>query len=93
VLGYLSFLAGVADTWRARQDVSVWLYSEAGLLRRNLSRYTPAGPFYSPRKESRLTLLPSFFIGAWRHMPRARLYRSVILLAIAPLLVLLDFFF
>jgi hypothetical protein len=38
-------------------------------------------------------LLPSFFIGAWRHMPRARLYRSVILLAIAPLLVLLDFFF
>jgi hypothetical protein len=93
LLGYLSFIAGAADTWRARADVSVWLYSEVGVLRRNLSRYTPAGPFYIPRKESRLTLLPSFFVNAFRRMPRARLYRSVILLLIAPLLVVLDFFF
>jgi hypothetical protein len=92
-LGYLSFIAGAVDTWRARADVSVWLYSEVGVLRRNLSRYTPSGPFYSPRKESRLTLLPSFFVNAVRRMPRARLYRSVILLVIAPLLVFLDFFF
>jgi hypothetical protein len=92
VLGYLSFLAGAATTWRGRQDVSMWLYSEVGVLRRNLSRYTPAGPFYSLREESRLKLLPGFFVGSLSRMPRALVYRSVALLLAAPLLVLLDFF-
>jgi hypothetical protein len=93
VLGYLSFLAGMATTWRGRKDVSMWLYSEVGVLRRNLSRFTPAGPFYSPREESRLKLLPEFFVGSISRMPRPLVYRSMILLLMAPLLVLLDFFF
>jgi hypothetical protein len=79
--------------WRGREDVSVWIYSEVGVLRRNLSRYTPVGPFYSPREESRLKLLPEFFVGSLSRMPRALVYRSATLLIIAPLLVLLDFFF
>jgi hypothetical protein len=93
VLGYLSFLAGAATTWRGREDVSIWLYSEVGALRRNLSRYTAVGPFYSPREESRLRLLPEFFLGSLSRMPRALVYRSVVLLLMAPILVLLDFFF
>jgi hypothetical protein len=93
VLGYLFFLAGAATMWRGREDVSVWLYSEVGVLRRNLSRYTPAGPFYSPREESRLKLLPGFFVGSFNRMPRAHVYPSVVLLLLAPLCVLLDFIF
>ena len=93
VLGYLFFLAGAVTMWRGREDVSVWIYSEVGVLRRNLSRYTPVGPFYSPREQSRLRLLPEFFVGSISRMPRALVYRSATFLIIAPLLVLLDFFF
>jgi hypothetical protein len=93
VLGYLFFLAGAVTMWRGREDVSVWIYSEVGVLRRNLSRHTPVGPFYSPREESRLKFLPEFFVGSISRMPRALVYRSAALLIIAPLLVLLDFFF
>ena len=93
VLGYLFFLAGAVTMWRGREDVSVWIYSEVGVLRRNLSRHTPVGPFYSPREQSRLWLLPEFFVGSISRMPRALVYRAATLLIAAPLLVLLDFFF
>lgn len=93
VLGYLFFLAGAASIWRSRKDVSVWLDSEAVVLRRNFSRYTTVGPFYSPREQSRLVTLPRVFAGSLSRMPRALAYRSVIFLLIAPVLVLLDFFF
>ncbi len=80
--------------WRGREDVSMWLHSEAGVLRRDLfSRYTTVGPFYSPREQSRLKLLPGCFVGSLSRMPRALMYRSAALLLIAPLLVVLDFFF
>ena len=91
-LGYLFFMAGAAATWRGREDISTWLYSEVGVLRRNFSRYTTIGPFYSPRRQSPLRLLPEYFSGSIRRMPRALVYRSVSLLMIAPLLVLMDFF-
>jgi hypothetical protein len=95
VLGYLFFLAGLATTWRRREDVSmcVWLYSEVSVFRRNLSRYTVIGPFYRPRKQSRLKLLPGCFVGSLSRMPRALIYRSAVLLFIALLVVLLDFLF
>ncbi len=93
ILGYLFFLAGAATMWRGREDVSVWLHSEAGVLRRDLSRYTAIGPFYSLREQSRLKLLPGCFVGSLSRMPRALVYRSAGLLLIAPLLVMLDFFF
>lgn len=57
------------------------------------SRYTTVGPFYSPREQSRLKLLPGCFAGSLSRMPRALMYRSAALLLIAPLLVVLDFFF
>jgi hypothetical protein len=95
VLGYLFFLAGLATTWRGREDVSMcmWLYSEVSVFRRNLSRYTVIGPFYRPRKQSRLKLLPGCFVGSLSRMPRALIYRSAVLLFIALLVVLLDFLF
>ncbi len=93
ILGYLFFLAGAASMWRGREDVTMWLHSEAGVLRRDLSRYTAVGPFYSPREQSRLKLLPGFFAGSLSRMPRSLMYSSATLLLIAPLLVVLDFFF
>lgn len=92
LFGYLSFLAGAVTMWRGREDVSLWLHAEAGAFRRSLSRYTPAGPFYSPRDESRLKLLPAVVVGSISRMPRALVARCVVLMLAAPVLVLLDFF-
>jgi hypothetical protein len=93
VLGYLFFVAGAASMWRAREVVFFWLYSEASVTRRNLSRYTPIGPFYSPREESRLKTLLDSLVASLNRMPRSSMLRSAVLMAIAALLVSLDFFF
>src|SRR2546427_8404225 len=53
VSGYLLFLAGAALVWRKRGEFSVWVQDEISVFRRNFSRYTPAGPFYAIREESR----------------------------------------
>lgn len=93
VLGYIFFIAGAAYLWRARELVFVWLYSEASVTRRNLSRYTPIGPFYSPREESRFKILLNCLFASFDRMPRSPIVRSVGLMAVAALLVSLDFFF
>src|SRR5712664_2244777 len=53
VFSYLLFLSGAALMWRSRADFSVWFHDELSFFRRNFSRYTPAGPFYAIREESR----------------------------------------
>jgi len=93
ILGYLFFVAGVAYMWRARQVVFFWLYSEARVTRRNLSRYTPIGPFYSPREQSRSKILLNCLLDSLDRMPRSSMFPSAVLMAIAALLVSLDFFF
>jgi hypothetical protein len=93
VLGYIFFVAGAASMWRARELVFFWLYSEAAVLRRNLSRYTPVGRFYSPREQSRLEILGNCLLASLGRMPRSCMVRSAVLMAIAALLVSLDFFF
>ena len=91
-IGYLIFFAGAVTMWRGRVDVSTWLESEVGVLRRNLSRHTLAGPFYSPRGESRLKTLPTCFATSIRRMPLSLVCRVTVRLVTAPVLVLLDFF-
>ena|ERR1700724_820929 len=93
MLGYLFFVAGIVYMWRAREVVFFWLYSEARVTRRNLSRYTPTGPFYSPREQSRLKILLNCLLASLDRMPRSSMFRSAVLIAIALLLVSLDFFF
>jgi hypothetical protein len=93
VLGYLFFVAGAASMWRAREVVFFWLHSEASATRRSLSRYTPIGPFYSPREQSRLTILRNCLSASLDRMPRSSMLGSAVLMAIAVLLVSLDFFF
>jgi hypothetical protein len=93
VLGYIFFVAGAASLWRSREVVFFWLYSEARVTRRNLSRHTAIGPFYSPREQSRLKILLYCLSDSLDRMPRSSMLRSAILMAIAALLVSLDFFF
>src|SRR6202140_144733 len=90
ILGYLFFVAGAASMWRAREVVFFWLCSEASVTRRNLSRYTPIGPFYSPREESRLKILLNCLLASLNRMPGPPVFRSGVLIVIAALLVSLD---
>jgi hypothetical protein len=92
LLGYLVFVTGAVLFWRSREDFSLWMHDEFGAFRRHLSRHTVAGPFYSPREESRLKTLPYGLVRSLSRMPRNRVHPGAILLLIGPLLLLLDFF-
>jgi hypothetical protein len=92
ILGDLFFLAGAILFWRDRNRVFLWMEDEFGIFRRSLSRYTVVGPFYGPREESRLRIIPSFFVRTLRRAPRSRVNRAAILLFLGGLFVFLDFF-
>jgi hypothetical protein len=92
VSGYLLFLAGGALMWRHRGDFSVWFQDELSFFRRNFSRYTPAGPFYTIREESRFKAIPVSFVRSITRFPRSRVNGATILLLIGLLLFVLDFF-
>jgi hypothetical protein len=92
VSGYLLFLAGGALMWRHRGDFSVWFQDELSFFRRNFSRYTPAGPFYAIREESRFKAIPVSFLRSITRFPRSRVNGATILLLIGLLLFVLDFF-
>lgn len=91
LFGYLSFVAGATLVWRGRDDIYIWVHDEVRAYRRHLSRYTPVGPFYSPREESRLKVIPSEMVRTLRCIPRSRYIYAASLLMLGPLLVLLDF--
>ena len=92
LLGYLCFLAGAALVWRGRINIYVWVTDEVGAYRRTLSRYTPSGPFYSPREESRLKVIPHQMVRTLSCIPRSRYSWAACLMVLGPILVLLDFF-
>jgi hypothetical protein len=92
LLGYLAFVAGAALVWRGRNDIYIWVHDEVRAYRRHLSRYTPVGPFYSPRPESRLKGIPTEMVRTLSCIPRSRYIYAATLLILGPLLVLLDFF-
>ncbi len=92
VFGYLLFLAGAALMWRSRGDFSVWFQDELSVFRRNFSRYTPAGPFYAIREESRFKAISVSFVRSITRFPRSRINGPAILLFFGFLLFVLDFF-
>jgi hypothetical protein len=91
-LGYFLLATGVLLVWRNRDDFSVWFQDEISVLRRNFSRYTPVGPFYIVREESRFKAIPSSFIRNLTRLPRSRFNSAAALLTFGALLFLLDFF-
>ena len=92
VSGYLLSLAGAALVWRKRGEFSVWVQDEISVFRRNFSRYTTIGPFYSVREESRFKAIPATFIRSLGRLTRSRINGGAILLLIGLLLFVLDFF-
>src|SRR5258707_14699453 len=92
VVGYLLFLAGVTLMWRSRGEFFVWFRDGLSLFRRNFSRYTPVGPFYAIREESRFKAIPVTFVRSLSRLPRSRVNAGPILLFIGFLLFILDFF-
>lgn len=90
--GYLLCAAGAALVWRNRDDFSVWVHDEISFFRRNFSRYTPTGPFYSPREDSRFKAIPVSFLRSLSRLPRTHINGGAILLLVGLLLFLLDFF-
>jgi len=92
VFGYLLFMAGAALMWRTRGDFFVWFQDELSFFRRNFSRYTPVGPFYAIREESRFKAIPVTFVRSISHFPRRRINTPALLLFLGFLLSILDFF-
>ena len=92
VFGYLLFLAGARLAGRSRGDFSVWFQDELSFFRRNFSRYTPAGPFYAIREESRFKAIPVSFVRSITRFPRRRINGPAVLLFLGFLLFVLDFF-
>jgi hypothetical protein len=92
VSGYLLFMAGIALMWRSRGEFFVWFQDELSFFRRNFSRYTPVGPFYAIREESRFKAIPVTFVRSVTHFPRHRVNGPSILLVLGLFLFLLDFF-
>jgi hypothetical protein len=92
VVGYLLFLAGVALMWRSRGEFFVWFHDGFSLFRRNFSRYTPVGPFYAIREESRFKAIPVTFVRSMACFPRRRINGPAILLFLGFLLFVLDLF-
>jgi hypothetical protein len=93
LLGYLSFVFGALLVWRGRDHIYVWVHDEVGAYRRTLSRYIPIGPFYGPRGESRLKIIPFQMVRTLSAIPRSRYSYGAFLMFLGPLLVMLDFFF
>jgi hypothetical protein len=90
LFGYLLFVAGAALLWRHRKHFSVWFQDEFSFFRRNFSRYTTVGPFYSIREESRFKAFPVSFVRTLRRLPRSRANSAAILLFTGLLFFLLD---
>ena len=91
-LGYFLLATGVLLVWRNRDDFSVWFQDEISVLRRSFSRYTPAGPFYSLREDSRMKAIPTSFIRSLSRLQRSRVNGGAALLMVGMILFLLDFF-
>ena len=92
IFGYLLLLAGATLLWRNRGEFSVWVQDEISVFRRNFSRYTPVGPFYAIREESRFKAIPTSFVRSLSRLPRSRINAGPILLFVGFLLFILDFF-
>ena len=90
--GYLLLAMGALLVWRNRDDFSVWFQDEISVLRRSFSRYTPVGPFYILREESRIKAIPTSFIRNLTRLPRSRFNGAAALLMAGMMLFLMDFF-
>jgi hypothetical protein len=91
-LGYFVFVVGAIYLWRYREELSFWMENELSLLRRNLSRHVPVGPFYEPRSQSRLRVIPSSVFHSVTQLHHRRFAWGALLLFLGVFLFFLDFY-
>lgn len=90
--GYLLFLIGAAILWRNKINFLLWVQDEISFFHRSFSRFTPVGPFYVPRSESRFKAFPSFVRRSFSRLPRNHVNAGAVLVLIGLFLFLLDFY-
>src|ERR1700748_3779587 len=91
-VGYFVFVIGAICLWRCRQEISLWIDYELFLFRRRFSRYVAVGPFYGPRTQSRIWLVPSSLVHSVTRLSRRRFTWGAFLLWLGLALFFLDFF-
>jgi hypothetical protein len=77
--------------WTNRLDVPLWVHDEVGAVRRKVVRRAVTGIGRGLREEISCKACPSCFIRSLARPSRRKINRGAILLAIGPLLFLLDF--
>jgi hypothetical protein len=90
ILGYSVFVSGAVLLWANRLDVPVWVNDELGAMRRSVIRHAVSAKFHGLREELSCKACPSCFVRSLARPSRRRINRGAILLAIGPLLLLLD---
>ncbi|SRR5258707_8160708 len=91
VLGYTVSVGGAVLLWTNRLDVPIWVHDEFGAVRRSVIRHAISAKFHGLREEVSCKACPSCFVRSLARPSRRRINRGAILLAIGPLLLLLDF--
>jgi hypothetical protein len=91
ILGYTVFVCGAILLWANRVDVPTWVSDEFGAVRRSLIRYAVWGGGHGLREEVTCKAFPTGFSRSLARPNRRRINRGAILVAIGPLLFLLDF--
>ena len=90
--GYLLFLLGAVLVWLNRNNFLLWIQDEVSFFHRSFARYTPAGPFYIPRSDSRFKSVPHYVVNSISRLSQTRIHCGAALLLVGLLLFLLDFY-
>jgi hypothetical protein len=77
--------------WANRLEVPIWVHDEVGAVRRKVVRHAVSRLRRGLREEISCKACPTCFIRSLARPSRRRINRGAILLAIGPLLFLLDF--
>jgi hypothetical protein len=92
VVGYTVFSSGAILLWLNRVDLPTWINDEFGAVRRSVIRYAVSGSGHGLREEIACKACPTGFSRSLGRLMRRRINRGAILLAVGPLLFILDFF-
>jgi hypothetical protein len=91
LIGYAVSVCGAVMLWANRLEVPIWVHDEVGAVRRKVVRHAVSGLGRGLREEISCKACPTCFIRSLARPSRRRINRGAILLAIGPLLFLLDF--
>jgi len=92
IAGYALFVGGAALCWQRRGEVLLWARDEFGAARRSLIRHALSSTDHGLREELACKAVPTGFTRRLARPARRSINRAALLLAVGPLLVLVDLF-